>query len=207
MKKIYSLAYCFILFTIVTSCGKGIIGDARIDGIVKDATTNEPIAGATVYLLASDGDFCLFCPIITYIIDSTTTDNEGCFEFKYDNADGVTYAVNAVKEHYIDNQEKTFINELGNGIDLEVFIDPEAFLKVKVHNVNFYDPWDYLSFSNTNQSFYGNDVDTTILFSTYGNIENRLVWGVVNDDHPPEENENIYLFCPSFDTTDYEILY
>lgn len=65
------------------------------------------------------------------MIDFTMTDNEGCFEFKYDNADGVTYAVNAVKELYFDNQDITFINELGNGIDVEVFIHPEAILENK----------------------------------------------------------------------------
>lgn len=206
MKKIYSPAYFFILFTIVTSCGKGIIGDARIDGIVKDSTTNEPIAGATVYLLESDGDFCLFCPIITYIVDSTTTDDEGCFEFKYDDVDGVTYAVNAVKEQYIDNQEKTFIKELGNGIDVEVFIDPEAFLKVRVHNVNIYDPSDYVIVNDLYATFYGNEVDTTEVIVVYGNKVQTLTWFVTNDG-TVSSAIHAEVYCSSFDTTYYEILY
>ena len=203
MKKVYSLSYCFILFTIVTSCGKGIIGDARIDGIVKDATTNEPIAGATVYLLESDGDFCLFCPIITYIVDSTTTDNEGCFEFKYDNADGVTYAVNAVKEQYIDNQEKTFINELGNGIDVEVFIDPEAFLSIHFNNIAPSFPSDNFGINGyVTDNFWGDNIDTIVTYRTYGNKSIELHWAVL---YEPTQSDTLY--CPAFDTTHYEILY
>lgn len=203
MKKVYSLSYCFILFTIVTSCGKGIIGDARIDGIVKDATTNEPIAGATVYLLESDGDFCLFCPIITYIVDSTTTDNEGCFEFKYDDVDGVTYAVNAVKEQYIDNQEKTFINELGNGIDVEVFIDPEAFLSIHFKNIAPAFPSDNFDINGfVTDGFNGDSIDTIVVYRTYGNILITIYWAMYG-----ESSISSSLTCPAFDTTYFEILY
>lgn len=207
MKKIYYFSSIIFLYTLFVSCGKGFLGDARVDGIVKDKTTGEAIAGATVYLLESENDYCLFCPTATFIIDSTTSDNEGCFEFKYDDQSGFTYSVNAIKEHYIDNQLQTYINSLGSGVDVEVLLDPEAFLKVRVHNVNTYDPWDYLSFSYTNQSFYGNEIDTILIFQTYGNLENRLVWGVVNDGDPPVLNNYIHLYCPAFDTTYFEILY
>jgi len=206
MKKIYYFSSIIFLYALFISCGKGFLGDARVDGIVKDKTTGEAIAGATVYLLESENDYCLFCPTATFIIDSTTSDNEGCFEFKYDDQSGFTYSVSAIKEHYIDNQLQTYINRLGSGVDVEVLLDPEAFLKVSVHNVNVYEPSDHISVSNIYEQFYGNAVDTSITFKVYGNSITKLVW-FVYEDGVTEGSQFEEIYCPSFDTTYYEILY
>lgn len=81
------------------SCGKGLIGDARVDGIVKDATTDEPIAGATVYLLQNEGGG-IFGGSSSIVIDSTITQSDGTFEFKYDNDKDFSFYISAKADNY-----------------------------------------------------------------------------------------------------------
>jgi len=203
MKKIYYFSSIIFLYALFISCGKGFLGDARVDGIVKDKTTEEAIPGATVYLLESENDYCLFCPTATFIIDSTTSDNEGCFEFSYDNKNSYTYSVNAVKVHYIDNQLQTYINNLGSGLDIEVLLDPEAFLSIHYKNIPPTSPSDNFDINGyITDNFNGEEVDTIVVYRTYGNILITLYWALYG-----EYSNSISMTCPSFDTTYYEILY
>ena len=195
------------LFFLLLSCGKGIFGPARVDGVVKDKTTNDLIPGATVYLLENDNSGSLLGPPgSSIIIDSTTTGAFGGFEFVYDKRNSYSYYVSGKKEHYIDNMLQVYILDLGAGNDVEVFLQPEAFLKVRVHKVNYYDEWDYIIVNDLYATFYGNYVDTIEELTVYGNQIQHLTWFIFNDGLNTN-SQGADIYCPAFDTTYYEILY
>lgn len=200
MKQFISFILPCIL---LIACGKGIFGPARVDGVVKDATTGETIAGATVYLLENDNSGGIFSPSISYIIDSTLSDSKGCFEFKYEDQGGYSYYVNARKEHYHDNMEQTYINDLGSGVDVEVLIHPEAFLKIHFQNIPPSTPSDNFDINgDISDGFNGDATDTSIIYLIYGNTKVELHWALLG--------ETVYhdtIYCPAFDTTFFEVLY
>ena len=196
------------LFFLLLSCGKGVLGPARVDGVVADATTGDPIYNATVYLFERENDFeFLGAPAPEILIDSTTTGALGRFEFAYDDRHGYAYSVFATKYNYIDKANPQSILSLGNGTDIELILDPEAFLKVRIHNIKTYDSGDYIGINGLDQDpYYGNDVDTIEIKRVAGNSTATLHVFIYNNginDGSVEHN----IYCPAFDTTYYEILY
>ncbi|MEZ5013837.1 MAG: hypothetical protein R2794_06055 [Chitinophagales bacterium] len=201
--------FIYLAFSIVLlSCGKGIIGPARVQGLVSDATTLDPIYNAKVYLLEAKNAFDPFGPPPSwYVIDSATTGAFGKFSIQYDERDGYRYSVDAFKEHYLVAINPESILSLGSGIDVEVQLFPEAFLKVHIHNVNTYDPWDYIGINGLeNGPYYGNEVDTIELKQVRGN-ETTTLYSFLYDDGENAGSVEHAVYCPAFDTTYFEILY
>ncbi len=196
------------IFLLLLSCGKGILGPARVDGVVTDATTGDPIYNATVYLFERENDFeFLGAPAPEILIDSITTGALGRFEFAYDDRHGYAYSVFATKYNYIDKANPQSILSLGNGTDIELFLDPEAFLKVRVHNINTYATGDNIDINGLDEGpYYGNYVDEIEIKRVSGNnIYSLHVFVVIDGIISSSVEHNIY--CPAFDTTYYEILY
>lgn len=196
------------IFLLLLSCGKGVFGPARVDGVVTDATTGDPIYNATVYLFERENDFeFLGSPAPEILIDSITTGALGRFEFAYDDRNGYAYSVFATKYNYIDKANPQGILSLGNGTDIELFLDPEAFLKVRVHNINTYGTGDYIGINGLDQDpYYGNDVDTIEIKRVNGNSTFSINVFITNNGIL-SSSEEYNIYCPAFDTTYYEILY
>ncbi|MFI5172496.1 MAG: hypothetical protein ACHQFW_08900 [Chitinophagales bacterium] len=197
-------ALFFCITCLLVSCKYDDLSSFNIEGTVKDKTTLDVVTDATVYLLESEIPDIFGNPTPTYIVDSTTSDDSGKFEFSYGRKDGYAYEAYAIKAHYIDNSVTISIKP---GVETEVLISPEAFLKLRVHNINEYDATDHVSINGLNIGpYYGNEVDTIAIEQVYGNTITGLhVFIIIDGVYSESLDYNIY--CPSFDTTYYEILY
>lgn len=200
MKRIGILYICLLLL----SCGKGILGPARVDGVVTDATTGDPIYNAKVYLFERENPFeFLGSPSPDILIDSTTTGAQGRFEFTYDDRHGYAYSVFATKYNYIEWANPESILSLGIGTDIEILLHPKAFLNIHFINIEPALSSDIFGINGSiTETFYGSDIDTTVTFIVTGNTETELHWAVGY-----EATKSDTLYCPAFDTTYYELLY
>ncbi len=205
MKRVFSIFFLFFILTNI-SCHKENLDLNTVDGIVKDATTGAPLEGATVYWLEHEtGGIGSSGPSL--IIDSSITSDYGLFEFEWNEQDGYDYSVTAYREQYFELLPSEIgVEKVGEGVDVEIELQPEAFLKVRVHNLNTYDAWDHIDFSNAYLSLYGNSVDTSVILTVYGNQPYHLVW-FIYDDGTNNGSETADIYCPAFDTTYYELLY
>lgn len=198
--------HALTLFNILLflSCGKGVFGPARVDGIVNDATTGDPVYNAKVYLLERENSFDFFGPIpASYIIDSTTTGAQGRFEFNYEDRHGYIYAVYAVKHNYIDNYNSGDILSLGSGTDVEILLQPEAFLSVHYKNIVPALASDIFGINgDITETLYGSEIDTTLIYRVDGNTKIELHWAVGYDMTVSDT-----IYCSAFEMTYFEILY
>lgn len=203
MKTVPLFSIILYLLLVISACGKGIFGDARVDGVVNDQTTSEPISFATVYLLEFNGDGGLVGGGSSILIDSTIAHSDGTFEFQYENDRNNSYYVSAKANNYFFNYKETLIQDLGIGTDVEVFLNPIAYLQIHYENLPPNFPSDILGINgDISDVLYGGDVDTSITYKVNGNYLNALHWAVGYD---PTLTDSVY--CISFDTTFYEITY
>jgi len=204
-----SIFFSFLVLSSIhfSSCRSGIYGPTKVEGIVIDATTGDPIYDAQVYLLEAKLTGEIFGPPPAwYGIDSIQTGAFGRFEFGYDNREGYTYSVYAYKYNYFENVAPEQIIEENGHQNLEIEIFPIAYLTMRIHNINDYDEWDYLVVNDLYESFYGNSIDTSITIDVYGNTSETITW-FVNNDGVFSTAFNYEIYCPPFDTTFFEILY
>jgi len=206
-KKHHTFLFCVIFSCIFisASCNKET-GPTSVNGTVKDITTNVGVSDAQVGLIETDGESGF--GLSGTLLEEKYSDATGNFTFDFNARQGYSYYVQAIKDQYWNDQSNniTFVHELGGTDELTVYLQPEGFLNVHIKNINVYDVGDYISFSNAYQTFYGNDVDTTVLLLIYGNSSNHLVW-FVYDDGISSGSESADVYCTAFDTTYYEILY
>lgn len=212
MKKIYYLCFLLILLCAI-SCEKPLIKTGNIYGVVKDATTGEPIANADVFLLQNEiGDGDIWSgggP--SEQIDFTTSDANGYFSFLFDYDKNYRYLCGAEKVLYFDlDQEFAVDEDATDGNNVEVLLNPVSWLRIRCVNTSPFDSNDEITLSlildGGNPEFIGADIDTTLCcFLVNGNLENRIVWYVNKAGMDSSYFQNIY--CPSFDTTYFEILY
>ena len=199
----------FVLFFI--SCSTDSPSDLQngiVSGIVSDKTTDAPIAGATVYLLANDGGGTWGSPTPSFEIAQTTSDANGNFSFDFDYTEGYTYYCSAVAPMYFNYGDEFSVEMFSTGgNNVKVELQPIGYLHVHIKSVNEYEPSDFIGINSTpSYTFYGNEVDTNIILSVNGNSKYELVWFIyingIND-----ESESAEIYCSAFDTTFFEILY
>jgi len=207
MQKIHFIAITVIL--ILTSC-KALVETGVVKGVVKDATTGQPIVNADVFLLRNeigDGDIWNGGGISEQI-DYTTSDANGVFTFHFDYNKNYYYLCGAEKDLYFDlNQEFKVDDEINEGVNVEVLLNPVAWLSVHVKAVNEYEPSDHISVNSLQTDpFFGGEVDTIEIISVYGNSTFQMTWfiylGAIQ-----AYSQTDYIYCPAFDTTYHEILY
>ncbi len=209
MKAVYHSFWLLVVLS-TASCEKPLIKTGSIIGVVKDATTGEPIANADVFLMQNeigDGDIWNGGGPSEQI-DYTTSDANGNFSFLFDYDKDYRYLCGAEKSLYFDlNQEFSVDEEIKDGNNVEVLLNPVAWLSVHVKAINDYEPSDFIGINSLlNDPYYGEDVDTIEVVSVYGNSDYQLTYflyegGVETYSHTD------YIYCPSFDTTYHEILY
>ena len=213
MKKI---AYYLLILFFIASCRSyqplSDLESGIVNGTVLDKTTNSGIPNATVYLLGNEGGGTWGGGgTASFLLDQTTSDAAGNFDFSFDYNNDYGYYCSAVAAQYFNYNEEIPVGDAtfgANNVELE--LQPISYLELHIKNVNPFNNYDELTLSYTYNGSYpeliGNEVDTTICcFQLLGNESNRVVWYVEKNGEGTSYFE--YVVTPAFDTTYYEILY
>ena len=181
-----------------------ILPHTIVKGRVLEYGTNEPVAGAKVNLLG--GEWSLGGSFGS-IQDTFVTDADGYYEFTFKPKEDYIYYLDAEKEQYWDFIPTLDFSDYKEN-NLDIVLDPEAYLELHVKNVNPFDNQDRIHSSfggNSPDDYYGMSVDIFRRETVRGNRNINLTWGVVKNSEITEYWDTIY--CPAYDTTLYEVLY
>ncbi len=197
------LTYIFcITICVLPSCNKES-GPTTVNGIVKDVTTNVGVSNAEVGLFETDGESAFGLGGV--LMEEKYSDASGEFIFSFDAREGYQYFVQAIKDQYFNDQSNNvmFIDGAGTSSNLYVFLQPEGYLEIHYQNIPPSTPYDNFGVNGyLTDGFDGDEIDTTVLYTVYGNSQNIIYWGLYG------EVANIdTIYCVAFDTTYYELLY
>ncbi len=206
MKKVYYLS--LLLFALFCSCKPDPplvtkLNQGIVDGTVRDATTLEPIPFATVILFHGRSDGSLFgcCP--TSPIAETIADSTGAFHFDFEFEPGYFYTCNGVAELYFQPTLETDVDYfVTEGYNVEVFLDPKAYLQIHYANIPPSSPSDILGVNGYVTDVLYGLIDSNIIYAVNGNFWNEIYWA---EGYNPTNADTIY--CPAFDTSYFEIFY
>jgi hypothetical protein len=202
MKNKTRFLLLLVLLTGLYSCDKAP-QKTIIQGHITAYGTNKPIEGARIYLWCYDGE--IFGPTRSSFVDSLVTDETGAFHTEYLDRElcGGIY-LSAYKEGYFYRND---IDIHGGVNDLDVVLDPEAWLELKtipdqggssiiVAGSNFYGASGF--------DVYSNQGNTNFVFKTKGNEIKYIRWysGIGNNDLHQDS-----IFLSGLDTTIYTIHY
>ena len=208
MKKSTFLLLAFILSVplLWISCDNdGILsGTTIIEGQVLAYGTNEPVENATVtlYERVSTGSFSGADVAVETII----TDASGSYSFESEGL-GLT-GVNATHDNYFEPNMITYDGIVyKNRNNIDIVIDPHAWLKLHIKNVNPFDQNDYINVNGfiTEGPWHGMSIDINPTMLIRGNKENKIAWFITKNNI--STNQFAPIYCEGHDTTYFEIFY
>ena len=173
-----------------------------IQGRITEYGTNTPIQGARIYLWCYSGE--IFGPTGSSFVDSLVTDANGAFHAEFLDKDlcGGIY-LSAFKEGYFYKNDL----DIHSGVnDLEIVLDPEAWLRVvTVPDVGVYHldiGGDFLGAASFD--VYATNGTQEHFFSTRGNRIKHIFWLPWG-----ELDKTVYdsIYVKGLDTTTYTIHY
>lgn len=192
----------FIIGYLFVACNKET-GPTTVNGMVRDVTTNVGISNAEVGLFETDGESAFGLGGV--LMAEKYSDASGEFTFSFNAREGYQYYVQAIKVQYFNDQSNnvTFIEGLGTSDNLNVFLQPEGYLEIHYQNIPPSTPYDNFGVNGyLTDGFDGDKIDTTVLYTVYGNFKNIIFWGLYG-----EVADIDTIYCVAFDTTYFEILY
>ena len=208
MKTISILTAAILIILTSFSCRKDT-PMTDVSGTIKAYGTESPIPNARVYLtdcISLGGLGGVDCGVTK---DSTLSDTNGNYEFNFQADDGHFYWINVEAEGYYKGSSTTNVLE-DRTSNLDVTLDPEAWLKLHIKNINPVDESDFIRFSCglteedwTNEQ--GSNIDTIHTWYGRGNKEGELIWKTTKNGVTEEFRDTIYI--PAHDTLEYEIFY
>ena len=176
-----SLLFLCMVLLIGSGCFKqdpAISENITWKGRVLERGTYKPLSKAKVYLYRKTSSG--FDPLgggsgAGALIDSFYTANDGSFSFTYFSDIAYTYSLKGVADgYYLGESEGT----LGTRKDprTDILLDPMAWVKFHVKNVNPYDEYDDIGINNSCiSSFYGERIDTNFICQKNGNQNVEIV--------------------------------
>lgn len=190
------LLFCIIILSLFfTSCSKPTespISDATAFGYAFDKFTQEPILGAEVHLYQSEFTSFFSPDRITYL-ETTLTDKDGFFEFQFEELDFPFSHFVYVEEHGFFPEQKDAEK------NMEILLEPQVELRVKLKNITPYDNNDRIAISVAcgYEAFIGQNIDT--LISCFARPERRsaLTYWVTKNDIKTEFKDSIFTTIPS----------
>ncbi len=180
-----------------TGCFKfnepGVSQNLKWVGHIREKKTNKPIPNATIYLYRSYS-----------IIDTFYAQKDGSFSFTYfDDVDDL-YLISAEASNYY---RSILHSALGTRttphVDIE--LDPYAWIKFHVKNVNPYDDTDEILVNNL-KSLVGTNVDTFLVEESIGNTKFYISTWYYKNKIKTVLLDSIANLTPH-DTTYFEIKY
>ena len=203
------LLLCMVLL-IVSGCFKqdpAISENITWKGRVLERGSNKPLSKAKVYLYRKTSSG--FDPLgggsgAGALIDSFYTANDGSFSFTYFSDIAYSYSLKGVADgYYLGESEGT----LGTRKDprTDILLDPMAWIKFHVKNVNPFDDYDEILINNF-KPIYGMSIDTQLIEKTIGNRDFRTITWYYKNKVKTEIIDTIKNI-KAHDTTYYEIKY
>lgn len=210
-----NLKNSILMFSMLFSlCFESCLKDnAQVDhdvvwkGRILENSTNKPIPNADIYLYEHelDNDFLSNSPRILKNIYKA--DKDGYYEFTYRDLvkNGYEIQVSAGK-YYTSNK---IASDDRNGVSkVDVLLEPYAWIKFHVKNVNPYDENDNIDINGDclNKLLIGRLQDTIYICDQIGNKPTDFVWWVEKNNTITKHRDTI-PYLKAHDTTYFEIKY
>ena len=209
MNKILTISIILLLTGTFSACKKTWPGKTKVTVTVTEIGSDARVADAKVRLIEFDPGAFMGSPSAT-LLETFTTDENGCVEFEFDHERKKNYRITVEHDQYYKLPYPANNHDIKTGYknDIVSELQPEAWLKVYIRNVNniyskikldsFGMPW--------GGEFPGYDVDTFSVARVYGNtIRNPAYILVITADNYEKFRYEVY--CPAHDTTEYLIEY
>ncbi len=184
----------------LSACKKDDSRTTHIKGRVTEYGTGLPVAGARIYLLCDQS--VVFGSSGSSLADSIVSDADGRFDRTYADTDlcGSVFLL-PYKEGYFKGNE---IDLTTNFKELDVVLDPEAYLKV-VTVPDGPNNYDHIGIGGdfSFEAFANQGVKGTY-FTARGNRDVFIGWGPFSN---PSITHSEHIFVPGHDTTTYTINY
>jgi hypothetical protein len=220
MKKLLFIALPISILAVfvLTSCKKNK-DEIEISGRVFDSSNNQYLADAKVKLGGNGVQSGVYTPGFTDIA-SVQTDANGNFSFTVKKDKSDSFRLTVSKDQYFPQvfEFSSAVFSQSSTFTKDIEMPATGTLQVRIRNA-YPDDYDdkivfYFSNSdlvclecctNTHRTGNGPTFDTTITCKFYGNSNIVLLRSVTKN-----QQTNVYfdsLYCPSFSTAEYEILY
>ena len=199
--------FLFILFScLVASCVKDppTTFEATVKGRVLEVDSEVGIPNMTVKLV--EEDYSVSGTQKRTTLKTVKTDASGNYQFTYTRQTILNYDVVAVNasSDYTQYTQAVLIPD-GESNEVNIFLTPYGWIKVRVKNVNPFDDRDEVKFYFG--TYYGSRVDTTIIFKEGGSKKNVLPIRVWTTKNSVQTFKDIGLIIPPHDTTKLDIFY
>ena len=208
MKK-YTLLIIPLLL-LLTQCHKDKTTYIKTSGKVLEFGSNKPIKNAKVGIYEEGGEF--LGSTWTKLVDTTRTDAAGFYHFDKDNLDkGSSFFISAVADKYYAYDPNNYLVTGQDVLNNNIVLDPFAWIKVHVKNVNPFNDRDSILLgnlvgpANATMIYVGKSVELNFINKIPGNRDMRATWTVAKNNIGQYFVDTIKI--PAHDTLFYEILY
>lgn len=209
MKK-YTLLIIPLLF-LLTQCRKdNKTTFIKTSGKILEFGSNKPIKNAKVGIYEEGGEF--LGSTWTKLVDTTRTDAAGFYHFDKDNLDkGSSFFISAAAEKYYTYDPNNYLVTKQEVLNNDIVLDPFAWIKVHVKNVNPFDDNDRILLgnvvgpSNGAMTYIGRNIELNFINKVTGNRDMLADWVVRKNGIGILHLDTIKI--TAHDTLFYEILY
>jgi hypothetical protein len=203
--------YLFVLISfsfLMAQCRKASNNYIKVSGKVLEFGSNKPIANAKVAIYSEDGAF--LGSTWTNLVDSTHTDANGFYSMEKSNIDqGSSFYVAAAANKYYTFDPTKYIVTGQDVTNNDIVLDPFAWIKVHVKNVNPFNDRDSLLLGNVvgtiPMTHVGKNIELNYINKVRGNLRMEVQWSVGKNSIWKFLTDNVTI--PAHDTLKYEILY
>ncbi len=209
------LLFLFSLgFLVILGCDKGPnYISAFVKGRLTDLNSKEPIPNNLVYLMEAKTEYGNGVNPAVFEawdrIDSTITNEKGEFEFSFQSRDIYNYGFYTLAEHFFDYHQIFMIGGIHyDGKVVPVTLHPKAYLRMRVLDEFPFSGIDSIRFSTDGPQpgglgAFGNPIDTTLIQWIAPDEYRNISWFFLHEGKSTRAGD--VVFCPSFDTCNYEI--
>jgi hypothetical protein len=208
MKKYFFVLVSFSF--LMVQCRKDANNYIKVSGKVLEFGTNKPIANAKVGIYSEGGAF--LGTTWSNLVDTTRTDANGFYSIEKQGIDnGSSFYVSAAANKYYTYDPTKYVATGQDVMNNDIVLDPFAWIKVHVKNVNPLNDRDSIFLGNlvgppSGETIYtGKNVDLNFLNKVRGNLSMRATWTVARNNIGKSFVDTVKI--AAHDTLKYEILY
>ena len=180
----------------------------KTSGKVLEFGSNKPIKNAKVGIYEEGGEF--LGSTWTKLVDTTRTDATGFYHFDIGDLDkGSSFFISAAADKYYTYDPNNYLVTKQEVLNNDIVLDPFAWIKVHVKNVNPFNDADSLILGNVVGTIprihVGKNIELNYTNKVFGNKNMQAGWSVRKNGI--WKDYELVINIPAHDTLNYEILY